>query len=95
MTDLSFEECVKRQKAAEWLLVNDVIVRAVTSHMSLSPVHAVLYASKYGAEIDAKLNEVAKRMTVTDLDRAEGYPQDSFGDKVARICAIHIAEQRH
>lgn len=72
--DFTFDDSVKRQKAVEWLLMHDPIVRAAAEHAKRSPVAAILIGAEHGELLAAKVAEVAKRMTVTDQERREGYP---------------------
>ncbi len=70
----SFEGQVKKLKAVEWLLQNDVVVRAAAMGMSESATSAIMFAAEYGDSIREKVHRVADRMTVTDRERREGYP---------------------
>lgn len=74
MTDVTFDETVKRLKAVEWLIENDAVVRAASHKMAESVTSAVLIAADYGEAIKIKVDSVASRMVVTDQERAEGYP---------------------
>lgn len=72
--DLTFDESVKRQKATEWLLENDPVIRAAAEHAKRSSVAAILIAAEIGAVFASEIAEVAQRMEVTDQERREGYP---------------------
>lgn len=86
--DLTFEESVKRQKAVEWLLVNDPIVRAAAERSRQSLVAAVLIGAEYGELLAAKTAEVAKRMEVTEQERQEGYPlPETESERIVRAKA--------
>jgi hypothetical protein len=74
MTHMTFDEMVKRQKAVEWLLANDAIVRAAAEHAKTSLVAAILIGAEHGEYFASKIGEVAKRMEVTEQERLEGYP---------------------
>jgi hypothetical protein len=74
MTDMTFDDTVKWQKAVEWLLANDAIVRAAAEHAKTSPVAAILIGAKHGEYFASKIEEIAKRMEVTEQERIEGYP---------------------
>ncbi len=82
--DLTFDESVKRQKAVEWLLLNDVVVRTAAEHAIRSPVAAIMIAADHGPAFASKIEEVAKRMGVTDQERREGYPLPKSESERAR-----------
>lgn len=69
-----FTEAIKRIKAAEWLLANNVIVRAAVDHARESKIATFLIGAEFGAMFATKLAEVLPRMEVTDQERIEGYP---------------------
>ena len=72
--NLTFEDAVKRRKAIEWLSVHDAFVRQAISYAMRSEVNAMVVAADLGATIKEKIDEVAKRMVVTEEERKHGYP---------------------
>jgi len=71
---MDFDEFVKAQKAAEWLIQNDALIRTFSMQMEKCPAVAIVYAARYGELIRDRLNEIAPKMTVTDEERLFGYP---------------------
>jgi len=74
MRDMTFDETVKRYKAAEELLQNDALARAIAMAMKRSPAACIVAAAECGEAIAANLDDVAKRMTVSEDERRFGYP---------------------
>lgn len=73
--EYNFDESVKRQKAAKFLLENDPVVRAFANASCESSLIAVMIAAQHGDLINSRITETAKRMEVTDQDRKEGHPR--------------------
>jgi nanoRNase/pAp phosphatase (c-di-AMP/oligoRNAs hydrolase) len=70
---ISFDEAIRAQKAAEWLLQNDALIVALHQNMKASPAQAIVFAAYYGEEIRRRVRNVAENMTVTDDERKFGY----------------------
>ena len=64
-----FETMVKRRKAVEWLIQNDVFVRCAAECANRSPVSAILIGAQCGSIIESKIANAAPRMEVTREDR--------------------------
>ena len=88
---MTFEESVKHQKAAEWLLINDPVVRAAVEYIRLQPATGLCILVEHAELLNAKLLEVAERMVVTEQERQEGYPLPA--DEMERIRRAEIRSQ--
>ena len=88
---MTFEESVKHQKAAEWLLMNDPVVRAVFEYTRTATSDRAVHTLGLCQRVNAKLVEVAERMVVTEQERQEGYPLPA--DEMERIRRAEIRSQ--
>ena len=71
---MTFDEMVRAQKAAEWLLHNDPLIKSLSMQMANTPAQAIVFAAFYGNEIRSRVVNIAENMVVTDEEREFGYP---------------------
>jgi hypothetical protein len=74
MTDMTFDETVKRHKAVDWLMRNDHTFVVLVDTIQQSPFNAVTVISDWSGWIESRVEEIAKGMEVTEQERFEGYP---------------------
>lgn len=74
MTDMTFDDTVKRHKAVEWLMRNDHTFVVLMDTIKQSPFNAVMVMSDWAGWIDSRVEEIAQGMEVTEQERIEGYP---------------------
>jgi hypothetical protein len=74
MTDMTFDNTVKRHKAVDWLMRNDYTFVVLMDTIKQSPFNAVMVMSDWSGWIESRVEEIAKGMHVTEQERVEGYP---------------------
>ena len=91
---MTFDEAVKLQKAAEFLIQNDALVHRVAFQMRKEPIWAIVMAAIHGEELRHRLQLHASRMTVSDEEREFGYPAPKTDEEKAaakqRIAEIKL-----
>lgn len=66
--------CVKRQKAVEWLLINDPLIVKAAKEMRESPCAAIMIAAAMGDKIRERVEAIAEAFAVSSDERRFGYP---------------------